>query len=177
MGFAATTLLAGAAFAQSTSPAVFVANNGNSVGSVTSFRVNADGTVSLVQNLVTPGSSNAQCIDISPNGRWLCTGHGTISGTTEQLTFFEVAADATMSIRLETLTPDSPVDVVWLNDELIVVTNTSASPNDQLIVYRFDPAVPSLTQVWFTSLGSSTFDIAIDRAHKLLYPRASTSAV
>jgi hypothetical protein len=128
--------------------------------------------------VITPGSTNAQCIDISPNGRWLCTGHGTISGTVEQLTFFEVHADATMSIVLETTTPDSPVDVVWIDDEHIVVTNTSSSP-DQVIVYRFNapPATPSINQVWFSVLGTSTFDIVIDRAHDLLYPRSSTSAV
>jgi hypothetical protein len=162
--------------AQSSQPTLFVANNGNSVGSVTSFHINADGSLEFIQNVVTPGSSNAQTIAIAPSGRWLCTGHGTSNGITEQLTFFEVHGDGTMSIILETLTPDSPVDVEWIDDEYLVVTNTSASP-DQLIVYRFNPAVPSITQTWFIGLSSSTFDIVIDRAHNLMHARSATSSV
>ncbi len=178
VALAAAITIAATVQGQSTAPAIFVANNGNLEGSVTSFLVNPDGSLAFVQKVITPGSTNAQCINISPNGRWLCTGHGTANGVTEQLTFFEVHSDATMSIVLETTTPDSPVDVVWLDDEHVVVTNTSANP-DQLIVYHFSapPATPSINQVWFSTLGTGTFDVVIDRAHNLLYPRSSTSAV
>jgi 6-phosphogluconolactonase (cycloisomerase 2 family) len=162
--------------AQSTQPALFVVNNSSADSGVTSFTINPDGTLNFVQEVNPSGSLNPQAIDVSPNGRWLIVGHGTASSTVEQLTFLEVHADATMSIVLETTTPDSPVDVVWIDNEYAVVTNTSASP-DQVIVYRFDPAVPSISLVWFSTLSTSTFDIAIDRAHDLLYPRASTSTV
>jgi len=37
--------------------------------------------------------------------------------------------------------------------------------------------MPSITLVWFTSLSLSTFDMAIDRDNKLLYPRSSSSSV
>src|SRR5688572_31164287 len=109
----------GQAVAQSTQPAIFVANNGNCEGSVTSFTLNPDGTLNFVQKLVvesvtcgdTAPGLNCQAIDLSPNGKWLVTGHGTAAGLTEQLTFYEVHSDATMSIKFITTTPDSPGDV------------------------------------------------------------------
>ena len=170
-------LLAENCQAQSGDPAVFVVNNGSAGSSVSSFRVNADGTLAYVDTVIPTGQLNPQTIDLSPNGRWLCVGHGSDSVSPDHLTFIEVAGDATISQVLDTTTPDSPTCVRWLDNELIVVTNTSASPNDMLIVYRFNPTVPSMTQVWFSSLSTTTYDIAIDRAHRLLYPRASTSAV
>jgi hypothetical protein len=44
-------------------------------------------------------------------------------------------------------------------------------------VYRFNPAVPSITQTWFVGLSSSTFDMVIDRQHNLLHARSASSAV
>jgi 6-phosphogluconolactonase (cycloisomerase 2 family) len=168
--------LATSTFGQAADPAIFVANNGNAEGSVSSFHVNPDGSLAFVQKVVTPGSTNAQCIDISPNGRWLMTGHATANNVTEQLTFFEVHGNATMSIVLETTTPDVPIDVAWIDDEYFVVTNTSPNP-EQVIVYRFDPSVPSITQVWFSVLGTQVFYLTVDRAHSLLYAQSSSSAV
>jgi 6-phosphogluconolactonase (cycloisomerase 2 family) len=175
-------LLAGAlswpCAAQSTQPAIFVVNNSAADSGITSFTINGDGTLNFVQEIHPAGSLNPQAIDVSPNGRWLVVGHGTSNTVTEQLTFLQVHADATMSIVLETTTPDSPVTVIWLDDEHVAVTAMSSNP-DKVIVYRFSapPAVPSITTVSEAALGSSTFYIAYDREHRLLYPRATSSSV
>lgn len=178
---APTVSLSRLALAQSTEPAIFVANNGNCEGSVTSFTLNADGTVNFVQKLVVeaapcgqfvPGK-NCQAISISPNGRWLITGHGTEAGITEQLTFFEVHSDATMSIKYITTTPDSPVNVHWIDDEYLAVTATPTG-NDFVIVYKFNPDAPSLTQHYYLPV-ASIFDFVVDQQHDLLISRDGTS--
>lgn len=177
--------LAADATAQSSGPAIFVANNGNCEGSVTSFTVNGDGTLNFVQKIVTgsvpcgsgqtaPGL-NAQAISISPSGRWLITGHGTISATVEQLTIYEVHRDATMSIKHVATTPDSPVGVAWIDDEYVAVTATP-NGNDFVIIYKFDPAGPSLIQHFYQSV-SYIFDIIVDPDHDLLFARDGLSGV
>src|SRR5688572_15480193 len=85
---------------QSSDPAIFVVNNGSAGSSVSSFRVNADGTLTYADTVVPTAQLNPQTIDVSPNGRWLCVGHGSDSVSPDHLTFIEVASDATMSIVL-----------------------------------------------------------------------------
>ena len=170
---------------QALRPTVFVANNGNCEGSVSSFIINEDGTAEFVQKIVTgtvpcgsgqtaPGL-NAQAISISPSGKWLVTGHGTISSILEQLTFYVVSPDSTMEIFHATTTPDSPVDVGWIDDEYLAVTATP-SGNDFVIIYKFDPNVPSITQHFYQPV-ASIFDFVIDHEHGLLYARDGTSGV
>jgi 6-phosphogluconolactonase (cycloisomerase 2 family) len=173
------------AAAQSDGPAVFVANNGNCEGSVTSFTLNPDGTVNFVQKIVTgsvpcgsgqthPGL-NAQAISISPSGRWLVTGHGTISGSIEQLTFYEAHSDATLSILFTATTPDSPVDVGWIDDEYLAVTATP-SGSDFIIIYKFDSEALTITQHYYQPV-AYIFDFVIDRAHDLIFCRDGTFGV
>ena len=128
--------------AQSTEPAIFVTNN---VGdSVTSLIVNSDGSLSFVNTFVT--GEGPQAISLSPNGRFLAVGHGTISSTTEELRIFEVNADATLTPRLTTLVPDSPLDALWLSDTILVVPETDIS-NSTIRTYAFDDSLNTLTQV------------------------------
>jgi hypothetical protein len=78
-----------------TQRAVFVANDGNLEGSVTSFLVMPDGHLSYVDKLVigmtnstanpVPGT-NAHTISLTPNGRFLAVGHTTAAEDFEQLT-------------------------------------------------------------------------------------------
>ncbi len=175
-GVLASSLITASACGQSSQPALFVVNNSSANSTVSSFRVGADGGVTFVDVAVPTAQLNPLCIDLSPNGRWLCVGHASDAVSPDHLTFLEVNQDAELDIVLQTTTPDTPTDVKWLDDQHVVVTKTSGNPN-QLIVYRFNPEVPSITQVWFTSLGASTYDMAISRQHKLLFPRASTSQV
>ena len=173
------------AAAQSSGPAVFVANNGNCEGSVTSFALNPDGTCTFVQKVVTgavpcgsgqtnPGL-NAQAVAISPSGNYLITGHGTISGTIEQLTFYQVNSDATFSILFTTTTPDSPVDVGWIDNEYVAVTATP-SGNDFVIIYKVNFETLSISQHYYQPV-ASIFDFVIDHDHHLMHVRDGTSGV
>ncbi|MGD9691312.1 MAG: hypothetical protein AB7G17_00550 [Phycisphaerales bacterium] len=163
----------GSLWAQSTGPAVFVANNGNLEGSVSSMLVNPDGTLTFRDKYITgtrpnttvfhPGT-NAQTISISPNGKYLAAGHGTSSNTVEQLTILRVAADGGLSLAGIFSTPDSPLDVLWLRDDTLAATATGNSPNG-VYVYRFNengggPGVPTLQQIDFEQTGSFTSSLA-----------------
>lgn len=181
-------LAAGAAgaLAQATIPAVFVANNGNLEGSVTSYGVNPNGTVFFISKLITgsrpntqvlePGS-NAQSIAITPNGRYLAVGHGTENNVTERITMLEVHADATVSVAGLFTTPDSPLGLVWIADDLLAVTATGGSPNG-INVYRWNPAVPSLSFVDFRPTGSFSASVIVSPDRRFVYaPDSGTNNI
>ncbi len=66
---------------QSTLPAVFVANNVSD--GITTFTVNADGTLDFVAAF--PTADGPQAIDLSPDGRHLAVAHGTANEVSEIL--------------------------------------------------------------------------------------------
>ena len=150
----ALALAAPAALAQSDGPALFVGNNGNLEGSVTAFRINADGTLQFANRLITGvrattsdpcAGCNAYEISLSPDGRHIVSAHA--SGSLDGLTFFRVNADATLTQLLQLALPTgqgTPLDATWIDNERIAVTRTDTSP-DRIVVYRFNPTVPSIT--------------------------------
>jgi len=161
----ALVALAPAALAagQSGPPAAFVANNGNLEGSVSSFTLDT-GVPTLVQTLILgvddQPTTNAQAISLTPDGRYLAIGHGTISSTVEALTLVRVHEDATMTIAAVRETPDSPIDVQWLDDRTLLATRTNTSPC-RLVVYRFDDEDLSLTQIDEEPAGIFTTSVAL----------------
>lgn len=167
-----------AALAQSDRRAAFVCNNGNLEGSVTSFVFDAGGAPEFVHRVITgtrqntsqfgPGC-NAYTISLTPQGRYLATGHATGEWPTEQITIFEVAPDATFAILGAYTTPDGPLDIEWINDELLAVLHTSLSGTNHVYVYRFDPAGPSLTLVGQANAGTFTGSIAVHPNRQFLY--------
>jgi hypothetical protein len=166
---------------QSVEPAIFVANNGNLEGSVTSYIVNADGSLTWRDKLVTgvapvggndPGT-NCQALSLSPNGMYIAVGHGTISSLFEQLTILSVATDGTLAPFAVFQTPDTPIDVEWVTDQYLAVTATPAS-NDFVVIYDFDPKVPSLAQAYYSVSGTTTYYLCVDRDRQRIY--ASNSA-
>lgn len=179
----ALSLLAAAqAAGQATFPAVFVSNNGNLEGSVTSFRVNCDGTLTFVDRYITgsrPSSSdyhpgtNAYSISLSPSGRYLVSAHTTSSETVERLTVMAVGSDGTLSLIATYETPDSPLDVQWLSDEYLAATRTSLSVTNEVIVYHFDPEGP-LTEIDREPTGSFTTWLALHPSGEYLYAQDST---
>lgn len=172
--------------AQSDQPAVFVANNGNLEGSVTSYTVNADGSLHFVMKFVTgstpstqmphPGT-NAQTISLRPDGRYVMTGHGTINSVTERLTLLEVHPDATLTLAQTYETPDSPLAVEWIDNEHVAVTKTSLSTGNRVLVYHIDPQSPSLQLVDSEATGSFTTSLAIHPSRRFLYAQDSTGDV
>ncbi len=172
------------AFGQALHRAAFVANNGNLEGSVSSYRVNDDGTLTFIMKFVTgstpstsmpvPGT-NAQTISITPDGRFLMTGHGTSSTTVEQLTVLQVAGDGTLSLAATFTTPDSPLDVQWLSDQHVAVTHTNLSVPNEVLVYAFDPQGPSLTLIDQAPTGSFSSFLALHPSGEALYAQDSTA--
>lgn len=167
-----------AASGQATVDAAFTANNGNLEGGVTAFTFDAGGQPVFVQKLVigsrpnsqtyVPGT-NAYSIDISPNGRYLMVSHATSSETVEQLTLVEIAADATLSIRTTFTTPDSPLDLKWIDDTHLVVTRTDLGATNHIIVYELNPDELTLTEIDRQAGGTFTAQVAVHPSGRFVY--------
>jgi 6-phosphogluconolactonase (cycloisomerase 2 family) len=173
-----------AALGQAGTRAVFVANNGNLEGSVTAFVVNPDGTLTLVNRVVTGSRPNTQVpcpgcnpyeISITPNGRYLVTGHASTNDPYEQLTFFEVAPDASIEQIAAFSVIGTPMDVVWIADQVLAVTRTDPSPN-KVVIYAFNPVGPSLTELDIKDVGTFSTYLAVHPSRQFLYVNDSGSA-
>jgi len=172
-------LLASAALAQPAAPTVFVANNGNNEGSVTSFAIDDDGVPTFVHKLVTgtgdqPGT-NPQTMDVTPDGRFLATGHGTIAADVEQLTIIEVHDDATLSIAGVFQTPDSPLAVAWIDDALLAVSHTDLGDVNEVLLYEYDRDEATVTLVDSADSGQFLTTFAVNRETRTLYANDSTT--
>jgi 6-phosphogluconolactonase (cycloisomerase 2 family) len=164
------------AFGQSASQAVFVSNNGNLEGSISSFIVNPDGTLTFVDKLVTgtrPNTStpnpgcNAYEISITPSGRYLATAHP--AGDQDGLGIIEVGSDATLSLVLlltMTFGQDGPLDVIWINNTMLAVARAQ---NNTVATYRFNPAVPSLTTLSVVAAGTGLSFLELHPSGQYLY--------
>ncbi|MFQ5806910.1 MAG: lactonase family protein, partial [Phycisphaerae bacterium] len=161
------------ALGQATMKAAFVSNDGNTEGSVTSYVFDADGAPVFVQKVVTGGDdspgTNAYTISITPNGRYLATGHAT-AYTLEQITILEVAADATMTIVHEYPDhPGTPLDIEWINDRYLAAVRTEIGTTNHVIVYEFDPNAATLTEVDQGDCGTFTTSVAVHPSREYLY--------
>ncbi len=167
-------VLAGAACGQASFPAAFVCNNGNLEGSVTSYRVNQDGTITFLQKLVfaareasdpaDPGT-NAYSISITPSGRFLAISHATSFSTSERVSIVEVNADGSLTWYANVETYDSPLAIQWVTDTLFAVTRSQTSGTNNVILYRWDPVARTTTRVHFANTTGfmSTLAITNDR--------------
>lgn len=138
------------AMAQATGRSVFVLNNVSD--EITALAMAPDGTLSIIGT--TPTSDGPQCAAISPDGRHLAVGHGTISETTESFRVYTVAADGGLALLLEALVPDSPLDCTWLTDDVLAVTDTSVGGANFVRTYLLDAATPALLPVDVEPTGS-----------------------
>ena len=165
-------------YGQSTVPAAFLANNGNLEGSVSSFTFNPDGSLVFVEKEVIgsrPSTSvyepgcNAYSIAISPNGRFLATGHASSDDPIQQVTILEVAADATLSIVLEYPHPDTPMDIEWITDEYLATTRTEYGAQNYIVLYRFDAGTQTMTLADSEPVGPFTTSLALHPSRRFLY--------
>ncbi len=155
--------------AQSARPAIFVANNGNLEGSVSSFIVEADGSLTFTDRVVTGSRSgisqpcpgcNTYAIDISPDGRFLATCHAA-GDAAENFTVYAVAPDATLSV-VETLTlPQGGLDAAWVRDDLLAVCITDIGGPNELRLYHWDADAAQLTLADTDSAGSFLTSLAV----------------
>lgn len=156
----AALLVGGAAFfsspclAQSTDPAVFIANNGNLEGSVTSMRLEPDGSLAFVDRVVTGSRSstsqpcpgcNAYAIDISPSGRFLATSHAAGDAADENVTVYEVGPDASLSVVDTVSLAQGGLDLAWVRDDLLAVCVTNFGAGNELRLYAWDESMMRLT--------------------------------
>jgi len=178
-GFLAILVLAAApAFGQSATPAAFLANSGNLEGSVTSFTYNPDGSLVVVEKEITgerdstaeygPGC-NTYTISISPDGRFLATGHAASNDPFQQVTILEVAADASMTIVGEYPTPDTPMDVEWITDEYLAVLRTEYGSQNYALIYEFDRDALTLTETDSGAVGGFSTSLAVHPDRDRLY--------
>lgn len=158
-------LTAGNLHAQSILPAAFVTNN---VGdSVTSFTVNPDGTLTRVN--VFPSGDGPQTCSLSPDGRWLAVANGTASTTTEEIRIFQVNPDATLTHRLTTTVPDSPLDVQWYSNTALAVTQTNLSVANAVQMLEWNSVGNSLSQIDIEPTGSFNTRLASARNGSLMF--------
>jgi 6-phosphogluconolactonase (cycloisomerase 2 family) len=163
-GFASTQ---GVALGQSRVRSVFVSNNGNLEGSVTAFAVSPTGTLSVINRIVTgsraaigdycPGC-NAYEISMTPNGKYLATGHPSGDTFQDGITIFSIAPNGAITQVLQhvmTLGTDGPLDLHWIDNQYLACMRTGPSP-DQIAVYEFNPAGPTLTFLSFASPGNNS---------------------
>lgn len=181
----AALLCAPVAQAQPAQPTLFVAHNGNLEGSVSTLHVECDGALTFVSKFVTgskpssqdydPGT-NAYSVSLSPGGRFLVTSHATSSSSLEQLTLMQVAADGTLTEVQTFTTPDSPLDVEWLGDDLLAVTETRTSGTNNVRIYAFDAEELALSPVDVEPTGAFSSSLAVHPAGGWLFAQTSTGA-
>lgn len=171
--------------AQSSTPALFVSNNGNLEGSVSAFRVDANGELEFVNKVITgsrtsisdpcPGC-NAYEISLTPDGRHLVTIHP--AGDFDGISFLRVNADASVTLLHQFTFPalqDGPLDVVWLDNEYVAAAITGTNP-DSVWVWRFDPNVPSMTFAFaVTAVSNSLGYLAVHPTGDYLYANDSSA--
>ncbi len=158
-------------FAQSSMPAVFVANNVSDA--ITSFTVNADGTLGFVAAF--PTADGPQAIDLSPDGRHLAVAHGTANEVSEILKVFQVDAGAGLTELVSILVPDSPLDVIWINDEILAVTETNVGPPNFVHTWRLDARAGALALIDSEGTGSFNTALAYNPDAGILYTQDSFS--
>jgi 6-phosphogluconolactonase (cycloisomerase 2 family) len=174
---------AASAFAQAAEPMVFVANNGNLEGSVTSYRLGpANEPVFLSKTIIetrssSGGGTNASQAALSPDGRFLVVSHATAQTDFEQLTILRVHPDGTTSIARIQQTPDSPLGVAWLNNTRLAVTITKVSGPNYVILYAFDPVNITLTEVDREYAGAFCYDLAVHPNGRYLYANDNGSSL
>jgi 6-phosphogluconolactonase len=184
-GLGLVLLIAPLAWGQADGRAVFVAHNGNLEGSVTAFALEDDGTLTFINRIITgerpnlsvpcPGC-NAYAISLSPNGRWLVTGHASSNDPLEQLTFFEVAADGSIAQIAEFMVLGTPLDVAWVTDTLLVAPQLETSPNE-IVMFAFDADAqpPTLTEVDAQPTGNFSTYVAVHPTRRYVYVNDSSS--
>ena len=172
---------AGLAHAQATDPHIFVANEGNLEGSVTSMRVNADGTLAFVDRVITgtrqstsqpcPGC-NPYAIALSPNGRFLATTHAS-GNFDENIIVYEVAPDGTIAVVETILLPQGGLDIDWVRDGLLAVCVTDLSGPNEIRLYTFDDTTMNLSFESTVPAGSFLTSIAVHPNQRWIYANDS----
>ncbi|HWL92637.1 MAG TPA: dockerin type I domain-containing protein [Phycisphaerae bacterium] len=172
----ACTVASTAALGQSVLPAVFVCHNiatnpnFNNYAAVSSFTIDVSGNVTYVGNYFT--NDNPQAIAVSPNGRFLAVTHGTASSTFEDLLVFRVEPDASLTMWAVFSTPNSPLDVEWISNDVVAATETRDGGVNRIHAYRLvenNPVATRLSLIDSEETGVFTAYIARHPSGDFLY--------
>jgi 6-phosphogluconolactonase (cycloisomerase 2 family) len=175
--------LASSALAQATEPMVFVANNGNLEGSVTSYRLGPSHEPVFHSKTIietrsqSGGGTNASQAALTSDGRFLAVSHATAQTDFEQLTILRVHPDGSTSIAGIFQTPDSPLGIAWVNDTRLAVTVTKVSGPNFIILYAFDPVNVTLTEVDREPAGTFCYDLVVHPNGRFLYANDNGSSL
>ncbi len=163
------TMLSGSAFAQAINPTMFVTNNVSDEISV--FTIEKDGSLTWQANY--PTGDGPISAALSPNGRYLAVGHATSSSTTEEMRFFEVNSDGSLTALFTSLVPDSPLDVVWIDDDTIAVTDTEIGGTNRVITYDVSIDFNGISMVDEGYTGDFSTELELNPSRTRLYANDS----
>lgn len=161
-------LTASVCAAQSLERALFVTNYASD--NVTSFIVNEDESLDFVGTFATGDAP--QTISLSPDGKYLAVGHGTISSTFEELRLFGVNDDASLSPIMTAFVPDSPLDAQWVSSDVVAVTETDFSESF-VRMYRFDSQTLSFDEIDSQNSGAFNTQLTYSDSRQMLFANSS----
>jgi len=180
-GICAVSVINGAAFSQTAHPQVFVANDGNLEGSISSMRVFADGSLDLVDRVITGtrtstslpcAGCNPFAIDLTPDGRFLATNHAS-GNAGEQITLVEVIEDGRLIPRATLPLAQGGLDIAWVSDTLLAVAITDLSNGSELRLYHWSRALFELTETDVDDAGLFMTSMAVHPSGEWIYTNDS----
>jgi 6-phosphogluconolactonase (cycloisomerase 2 family) len=179
VALSAAAMLTQRAEAQAAAPTVFVLNRfvsgapSGSPGAVTSFRQNADGTLTFVANTDVGREPNS--IALSPDGSLLAVGGGQTGSIGDELVLFQVNPNSTLSFLFSPSAgvPGSAFEMIWLSNDLLAVTETDTIGDNFIHVYRWMPDLPFLFRTDIKPTGNFTTSLAFDESRNFLYTQSS----
>jgi 6-phosphogluconolactonase (cycloisomerase 2 family) len=171
---ALATSFAMTAAAQPDEPTIFVAHYYSLGATVASYTINPNGTLSLADN--EPSGIWSDSMAITPDGSTLCVGNpaGSDDGSsaTDEIYFFHINSDSTLSLIGTDTVPTSPLAMQWLDNDTVVITNTDFS-DSILNSYDVDLGTGSITPVSAQSTNGFCTALAIDRDRNILLAQDS----
>jgi len=158
-------IFSAAASAQSSTPLLVVANNVSD--DLSTFRIGDDGSLEFVG--MYPSSEGPISIGISPDGRYLAVGHGTMNDVTEVLNVFAINSDGSLRLAFERSTPDSPLGLVWISNTTLAVTRTDLSSSSSVEIYKWDDSTETLSSSDSKPTGIFNGDLVVAPSGEYLF--------
>ena len=164
--------------AQPDEPTLFLAHYYSLGGTVASYTINPDGTLTLKDN--EPAGTWCDALAISPDGGMLAVGNGAGtsdgSSTLDRLFFLSVGADGSMSYVNDIWVPTSPLQLQWFDDDTLILGQSDLS-NSMLIVYDVDRENGTVTQTDIEATGGFATSVILNDDRTKLYVNDSLGNV
>lgn len=158
--------VASAASAQSNTPSVFTLSTGGDF--VNSYSVAPDGSLTLAGTAATGDAP--QSLALSPDGQVLAVASGTQSNTVEDIFFYQVQSDGSLSFLSNQLVPDSPQGMEWADNNTLVINATQIGPTF-VNSYNYDRTLRQLQPR--DSFGAGTFAFSSTYANGVYFTETS----